>query len=89
MPVPDLRAGDRVVFSLAGAYAWNISHHDFLMHPRPGFHFLSAGTPAPEPLARGPAPAGRVRRARVGSGGRGLEPADAAGRDASGHGQGR
>ncbi|MEC4020915.1 type III PLP-dependent enzyme [Streptomyces sp. H27-D2] len=35
-----LRAGDRVVFSLAGAYAWNISHHDFLMHPRPGFHFL-------------------------------------------------
>ncbi|WP_407562940.1 type III PLP-dependent enzyme [Streptomyces sp. 184] len=35
-----LRAGDLVVFSLAGAYAWNISHHDFLMHPRPGFHFL-------------------------------------------------
>ncbi|MBZ3901520.1 type III PLP-dependent enzyme [Streptomyces griseiscabiei] len=37
---PGLRAGDRVVFALAGAYAWNISHHDFLMHPRPGFHFL-------------------------------------------------
>lgn len=37
---PGLRAGDRAVFSLAGAYAWNISHHDFLMHPRPGFHFL-------------------------------------------------
>ncbi|TGB14708.1 type III PLP-dependent enzyme [Streptomyces sp. MZ04] len=37
---PGLRAGDRVVFGLAGAYAWNISHHDFLMHPRPGFHFL-------------------------------------------------
>ncbi|MGW0842403.1 type III PLP-dependent enzyme [Streptomyces sp. NPDC002787] len=37
---PGLRAGDRVAFSLAGAYAWNISHHDFLMHPRPGFHFL-------------------------------------------------
>lgn len=35
-----LRAGDRVAFALAGAYAWNISHHDFLMHPRPGFHFL-------------------------------------------------
>lgn len=35
-----LRAGDLVVFSLAGAYAWNISHHDFLMHPRPGFHFV-------------------------------------------------
>ncbi|MGW0866422.1 type III PLP-dependent enzyme [Streptomyces sp. NPDC002611] len=40
VPVPDLRAGDRVLFALAGAYAWNISHHDFLMHPRPGFHFL-------------------------------------------------
>ncbi|NEB03564.1 type III PLP-dependent enzyme [Streptomyces sp. SID13726] len=42
VPAPGLRAGDRVVFSLAGAYAWNISHHDFLMHPRPGFHFLDA-----------------------------------------------
>jgi diaminopimelate decarboxylase len=40
VPAPGLRAGDRVAFSLAGAYAWNISHHDFLMHPRPGFHFL-------------------------------------------------
>jgi diaminopimelate decarboxylase len=40
VPAPGLRAGDRVVFSLAGAYAWNISHHDFLMHPGPGFHFL-------------------------------------------------
>ncbi|WP_030611825.1 type III PLP-dependent enzyme [Streptomyces sclerotialus] len=37
-----LRAGDRVAFGMAGAYAWNISHHDFLMHPRPGFHFLGA-----------------------------------------------
>jgi diaminopimelate decarboxylase len=35
-----LRAGDRVVFALAGAYAWNISHHDFLMHPHPGFHYV-------------------------------------------------
>ena len=32
--------GDRVAFAMAGAYAWNISHHDFLMHPKPGFHFL-------------------------------------------------
>ncbi|UIX28870.1 type III PLP-dependent enzyme [Streptomyces sp. GQFP] len=40
VPAAGLRAGDRVLFSLAGAYAWNISHHDFLMHPRPGFHFL-------------------------------------------------
>ncbi|POX36348.1 diaminopimelate decarboxylase [Streptomyces sp. Ru73] len=42
VPAPGLRAGDRVAFGLAGAYAWNISHHDFLMHPRPGFHFLGA-----------------------------------------------
>ncbi|WP_327721197.1 type III PLP-dependent enzyme [Streptomyces sp. NBC_00490] len=43
VPAAGLRAGDRVVFALTGAYAWNISHHDFLMHPRPGFHFLDAG----------------------------------------------
>ncbi|WP_372729865.1 type III PLP-dependent enzyme [Nocardioides sp.] len=35
-----LRAGDRVAFALAGAYAWNISHHDFLMHLHPTFHHL-------------------------------------------------
>jgi len=39
--VPDgLRAGDRVVFAMAGAYAWNISHHAFLMHAHPSFHFI-------------------------------------------------
>ncbi|MFI6289158.1 type III PLP-dependent enzyme [Streptomyces sp. NPDC051018] len=42
VPAPGLRAGDRVVFALAGAYAWNISHHEFLMHPKPGFHYLGA-----------------------------------------------
>lgn len=41
VPVARLRAGDRVAFAMAGAYAWNISHHDFLMHPPPTFHFLS------------------------------------------------
>lgn len=51
--VPDgLRAGDRVVFAMAGAYAWNISHHDFLMHPRPTFHFLGAGTSDDLPVSR-------------------------------------
>lgn len=40
VPVDRLRVGDRVVFGLAGAYAWNISHQDFLMHPRPTFHYL-------------------------------------------------
>ncbi|MFE9441883.1 type III PLP-dependent enzyme [Streptomyces sp. NPDC006602] len=44
VPSPGLRAGDRVAFSLAGAYAWNISHHDFLMHPAPGFHFLDTAS---------------------------------------------
>ncbi|WP_405007159.1 type III PLP-dependent enzyme [Kitasatospora purpeofusca] len=39
-----LRTGDRVLFDLAGAYAWNISHHEFLMHPRPGFHYLDGPT---------------------------------------------
>ncbi|MEU3773144.1 type III PLP-dependent enzyme [Streptomyces sp. NPDC032472] len=42
VPAPGLRAGDRVAFALAGAYAWNISHHDFLMHPHPTHHFLNA-----------------------------------------------
>ncbi len=40
IPVEELRVGDRVAFTMAGAYAWNISHHDFLMHPRPDFHYL-------------------------------------------------
>ncbi|WP_269859236.1 type III PLP-dependent enzyme [Streptomyces sp. RPT161] len=40
VPVVRLRSGDRVAFAMAGAYAWNISHHDFLMHPEPGFHYL-------------------------------------------------
>ena len=40
VPVTRLRAGDRVAFAMAGAYAWNISHHDFLMHPPPGFHHV-------------------------------------------------
>ncbi|MCC3777000.1 type III PLP-dependent enzyme [Streptomyces sp. UNOB3_S3] len=42
IPVAELRAGDRVAFAMAGAYAWNISHHDFLMHPKPTFHMLGA-----------------------------------------------
>lgn len=35
-----LKPGDPVEFTMAGAYAWNISHHDFLMHPKPSFHYL-------------------------------------------------
>jgi len=30
-----LRVGDVVVFGRAGAYGWDISHHDFLRHPYP------------------------------------------------------
>ena len=33
--VPSVRAGDLVVFGMAGAYAHNISHTGFLMHPAP------------------------------------------------------
>ncbi|USX24443.1 type III PLP-dependent enzyme [Oxalobacteraceae bacterium OTU3CINTB1] len=33
--VDRLRAGDCLVFALAGAYGWHISHHDFLSHPHP------------------------------------------------------
>jgi 2-[(L-alanin-3-ylcarbamoyl)methyl]-2-hydroxybutanedioate decarboxylase len=33
--VERLSIGDIVVFPLAGAYAWEISHHDFLSHPHP------------------------------------------------------
>jgi diaminopimelate decarboxylase len=39
---PGLRAGDLVAFGMAGAYAWNISHHSFLMHPPPAFHYVGA-----------------------------------------------
>uniref|UniRef100_A0AAU2VFB5 Type III PLP-dependent enzyme n=1 Tax=Streptomyces sp. NBC_00003 TaxID=2903608 RepID=A0AAU2VFB5_9ACTN len=43
VPAAGLRAGDRVAFALTGAYAWNISHHDFLMHPHPSFHYVGGG----------------------------------------------
>ena len=35
VPVDRLRVGDVLVFGNAGAYGWDISHHDFLRHPRP------------------------------------------------------
>lgn len=40
VPLGVVRVGDRLAFAMAGAYAWNISHHDFLMHPAPGFVYL-------------------------------------------------
>jgi diaminopimelate decarboxylase len=51
VPVPRLRAGDLVAFGLAGAYAWNISHHDFLMHPPPGFHYVGLTHVGPDQVA--------------------------------------
>jgi diaminopimelate decarboxylase len=38
--VPRVRVGDRIVFMLAGAYGWHISHHDFLSHPHPEWVFF-------------------------------------------------
>ncbi|TYZ40591.1 diaminopimelate decarboxylase [Ralstonia solanacearum] len=40
--VDRLRVGDRIVFQLAGAYGWHISHHDFLSHPHPERRFVGA-----------------------------------------------
>lgn len=39
-PVERVRAGDLLVFPYAGAYAWHISHHDFLRHPPPRHDYL-------------------------------------------------
>lgn len=38
--VDQVRCGDLLVFPYAGAYAWHISHHDFLRHPHPEHHYL-------------------------------------------------
>ncbi|HYG05699.1 MAG TPA: type III PLP-dependent enzyme [Stenotrophomonas sp.] len=40
VPLRRLRAGDCIVFVLAGAYGWHISHHDFLSHPHPARLYL-------------------------------------------------
>lgn len=34
------RVGDLLLFPYAGAYAWHISHHDFLRHPHPQHFYL-------------------------------------------------
>jgi diaminopimelate decarboxylase len=59
VPVAVLRAGDVVVFAMAGAYAWNISHTSFLMHPAPAFVHL------PRPV-HDPAPDGAPHSERTG-----------------------
>ncbi|MCY1180709.1 L-glutamyl-[BtrI acyl-carrier protein] decarboxylase [compost metagenome] len=40
-PVNELAVGDLLVFTHAGAYAWNISHQRFLMHEPPEMIFLA------------------------------------------------
>ncbi len=40
VPVERLRVGDRIAFTMAGAYGWHISHHDFLSHPHPERVFI-------------------------------------------------
>lgn len=40
-PVERVRSGDMLIFPYAGAYAWHISHHDFLRHPHPHQHYLA------------------------------------------------
>lgn len=42
VPVERVRIGDLLLFPYAGAYAWHISHHDFLRHPHPEHIFLPA-----------------------------------------------
>ena len=39
-PAARVRVGDWLVFPYAGAYAWHISHHDFLRHPHPAHIYL-------------------------------------------------
>jgi 2-[(L-alanin-3-ylcarbamoyl)methyl]-2-hydroxybutanedioate decarboxylase len=37
---PSIQIGDIVLFQCAGAYGWDISHHEFLSHPYPEFIYL-------------------------------------------------
>jgi diaminopimelate decarboxylase len=43
--VERVRVGDLLVFTYAGAYAWHISHHDFLRHPHPRHIYLPVQEP--------------------------------------------
>lgn len=41
--IEKLRVGDIIMFEKSGAYCWTISHHDFLGHPHPDFHYIMEG----------------------------------------------
>ncbi len=45
-PVARVRVGDWLIFPYAGAYAWHISHHDFLLHPHPERFYLPVEAPS-------------------------------------------
>lgn len=54
--VPEIRVGDVLSFSHAGAYGWEISHHGFLSHPEPEQLFFGgdqAAAPSPVSPPRG------------------------------------
>ncbi|MNH77458.1 L-glutamyl-[BtrI acyl-carrier protein] decarboxylase [compost metagenome] len=40
IPLSRIRSGDLLIFVLAGAYGWAISHHDFLSHPHPQLVYI-------------------------------------------------
>lgn len=42
-PLTGVEVGDLLVLPMAGAYGYNISHADFLCHPRPPQHFVHRG----------------------------------------------
>lgn len=42
-PVTRVRVGDVLLFTHAGAYGWEISHHDFLSHPHPEQIYVEDG----------------------------------------------
>jgi diaminopimelate decarboxylase len=46
-PLTDVEIGDMLVLPLAGAYGYNISHADFLCHPRPPQVFVQQAGVAP------------------------------------------
>lgn len=50
--LPRLAVGDLVLFAMAGAYAYNISHHDFLMHPAPTVAYVQKKSGGPHLGAR-------------------------------------
>ncbi|ROT32316.1 type III PLP-dependent enzyme [Micromonospora sp. HM5-17] len=45
-----IAVGDRIAFGMAGAYAWNISHRDFLLHDPPEFRYDNPVSGSDDPV---------------------------------------